>query len=231
MKWSMVKESIKRQAVFFDVDGTLLTKNSGPFYARWLYKQGIIKRRDLLQSAFYMFQYKFDLLDARALYNKIAMRSAGETVELHKDRGLRFFTEILSTIIRQPLVKVLKEHQARGDVVAILTASTAALVQPLAEHLDVEHVLCTHFETDEQNCYTGVITDPPCFGAGKVVKAKEFCRQLELDFASSVAYADSLTDRSLLEAVDHPKVVDPDPLLRRLARKKKWPIWTESVAS
>ncbi|MDF1666482.1 MAG: HAD-IB family hydrolase [Planctomycetota bacterium] len=220
-----------KKAVFFDVDGTLLTKNSGPLYAKWLYKQELISGGDLLSSAYYMLQYKLDWLDATALYEKIAKRSQGEAVEMHRDRGRRFYDEVLKDIIRHPLVKVLEDHRQAGDVVAILTASTPILVDPLAKELKMEHLLCSQLEIDDNDCYTGKLACEPCFGIGKVNAAKRFCETHGLVFEDSVAYADSMTDRPLLAAVKHPRVVEPDPLLRRVAKKENWPIWSPEAAS
>lgn len=220
-----------KRAIFFDVDGTLLTKNSGPLYAKWLYKQELISGGDLLSSAYYMLQYKLDWLDATALYEKIAKRSQGEAVEMHRDRGRRFYDEVLKDIIRQPLVKALEDHRQAGDVIAILTASTPILVDPLAKELKVEHLLCSQLEIDEEDRYTGLLACEPCFGIGKVNAAKKFCEEHGLVFEDSVAYADSMTDRPLLAAVKHPRVVEPDALLRRVAKKENWPIWTPETAS
>lgn len=220
-----------KRGIFFDVDGTLLTKNSGPLYAKWLYKQELISGGDLLSSAYYMLQYKLDWLDATALYDKIAKRSEGEAVEMHRERGRRFFEEVLRDIIRHPLVKVLEAHRQEGDIVAILTASTPILVDPLAKELGVEHLLCSQLEIDENDCYTGLMASEPCFGIGKVNAARRFCEEHGLVFEDSVAYADSMTDRPLLAAVKNPQVVDPDPLLRRVAKKENWPIWAPESAA
>jgi phosphoserine phosphatase len=42
--------------------------------------------------------------------------------------------------------------------------------------------------------------------------------------SASYFYTDSITDLPLLERVGHPVAVNPDPRLRRLARKRCWPI-------
>ena len=40
----------------------------------------------------------------------------------------------------------------------------------------------------------------------------------------SFFYSDSFTDLPMLERVGQPRVVAPDPRLRRVARKRGWPI-------
>ena len=44
------------------------------------------------------------------------------------------------------------------------------------------------------------------------------------DLSASYAYADSLTDLPMLEAVGHPVAVNPEVPLARLARSRRWPV-------
>jgi phosphoserine phosphatase len=42
--------------------------------------------------------------------------------------------------------------------------------------------------------------------------------------AACFAYSDSITDLPLLEAVGHPRAVNPDRALRKVARRRGWPV-------
>jgi phosphoserine phosphatase len=46
-----------------------------------------------------------------------------------------------------------------------------------------------------------------------------------LDLSQSYAYADSYSDRPLLEAVGNPAAVNPDPSLYRHAKRRHWRIY------
>ena len=50
-------------AAFFDVDGTLIAKNSGPLYMKFLRKRGEIRRRDALLTMYLYLRYRLNLLD------------------------------------------------------------------------------------------------------------------------------------------------------------------------
>jgi phosphoserine phosphatase len=63
-----------------------------------------------------------------------------------------------------------------------------------------------------------------CYGQGKVVWAERFAAEHDVDLAASYFYTDSISDLPLLERVGHPVVVNPDLRLRRLARKRGWPL-------
>ena len=46
----------------------------------------------------------------------------------------------------------------------------------------------------------------------------------DVDLAASYFYTDSISDLPLVERVGHPVAVNPDLRLRRLARKRGWPL-------
>lgn len=39
------------------------------------------------------------------------------------------------------------------------------------------------------------------------------------------AYSDSMSDEKLLNLVGHPRVVNPEPKLRRIAKRRHWPVY------
>jgi phosphoserine phosphatase len=97
-------------------------------------------------------------------------------------------------------------------------------VEPLAAHLGFPgQYVCTHLESQDGHL-TGHIVPPVCLGSGKVVWAERFAAEHYVDLSASHFYTDSITDLPLLERVGHPVAVNPDARLRRLARKRDWPI-------
>ena len=65
---------------------------------------------------------------------------------------------------------------------------------------------------------------PVCYGAGKTYWAERFAAAEGLDLARSYFYTDSITDLPVLERVGEPRVVNPDPRLRRAAMRRGWPV-------
>lgn len=210
------------KVAFFDVDGTLLLKNSGTLYAKWLHRQGLLSSADMFRALLYALQYHFNMLNAQAFWGKVMQRVEGESLAVHMDRGREFYDSVVAPLIRPSMLEALRRHQQSGDTVAILTASTRPIVEPLAEQLEVEHLLCTELAVDDVGTLTGRLDGIPCYGDGKLVKAQAFCQQHGLTLENAVAYADSMSDRHLLEAVSEPIVVSPDPLLKRYAKKRAW---------
>ena len=76
----------------------------------------------------------------------------------------------------------------------------------------------------EAGLFTGRVIEPVCFEEGKIYWLQQFIEEEEIDLAKSWFYTDSVTDRPLLDLVGHPVVVNPDPLLYRLAVRRHWPV-------
>jgi phosphoserine phosphatase len=74
--------------------------------------------------------------------------------------------------------------------------------------------------------FTGRVIPPACMGVEKDRQTRRFlqARGWSIDLASSFAYADSISDRALLEMVGHSIAVYPDPALAALARQQNWDI-------
>ena len=63
-----------------------------------------------------------------------------------------------------------------------------------------------------------------CVGKGKVYWAEDLGARREVDLAQSWFYTDSYTDMPMLERVGNQVVVNPDPRLKRTAKRRGWPV-------
>jgi len=59
---------------------------------------------------------------------------------------------------------------------------------------------------------------------GKTHWARQFAEEQGIDLRQSYFYTDAISDLPMLELVGQPRVVNPDRLLRRHARRRGWPI-------
>jgi HAD superfamily hydrolase (TIGR01490 family) len=116
----------------------------------------------------------------------------------------------------------VEEHRARGDVVAIVTGATPYMTRPLARHLGIDHIVTSELELDPDGRFTGRLVEPLCYGDGKLARARELAARLAFRLEDATFYSDSFTDLPLLEAVRTPVIVNPDPRLGRVARRRGW---------
>jgi HAD superfamily hydrolase (TIGR01490 family) len=106
--------------------------------------------------------------------------------------------------------------------VAIVTGATRYAARPLARRLGIDHVIASELEIDAEGCLTGRAIDPLCYGAGKIARTERLAADLGFDLRDATFYSDSFTDLPLLEHVREPIVVNPDPRLGRIAKRRGW---------
>jgi HAD superfamily hydrolase (TIGR01490 family) len=210
-------------AAFFDVDGTLLARNSAPLYMSHLRRTGQARRRDVALTLYYLVQYKLGLLDVQsAMATTMAwVRGRGESAMEADCRA--WYQRDVRPYVFPAMADLVTAHREAGHVPVLLTSATRYLAEPLAEELGIEHCLVTKLVVHD-GIFTGEAVRPVCYGRGKVYWAERFADAHDVDLAGSYFYTDSITDLPLLEAVGQPRVVAPDPPLRRLALRRGWPI-------
>lgn len=208
---------------FFDLDKTLISENSGSLYMRYRYQRGEIGGLELLRGLGAYLQYKLGILDIRNWTQNMMVQFRGQS-EAELEREARVWCEeaVVPTIYPRA-AELLREHEQRGHVVAIVSGATKFVVRPLAESLGVRHFLYTRLEV-ENGCFTGRVVEPICFEEGKIYWIQQFIEEQGIDLAKSFFYTDSVTDMPLLDLVGHPVAVNPDPLLYRAAVRRRWPV-------
>ncbi|PCC70628.1 HAD-superfamily subfamily IB hydrolase, TIGR01490 [Nannocystis exedens] len=208
---------------FFDVDHTLLAVNSAVLWVRYQRRIGKMSAAKALRSLTWVVRYRLSLLDLEAMTTKAVRDYAGVPVaEVEAETRAWFEAEIVRWICPEGQARVAR-HRRDGHVVALLSSGTRFSVEPLAERLGVEHVLCTRLE-EQDGVLTGKHVAPACAGPGKVVLAEKFAAEHDIDLSRSYFYTDSFSDLPMLERVGRPQVVSPDPRLLRRARALGWPI-------
>ncbi|HET9052200.1 MAG TPA: HAD-IB family phosphatase, partial [Candidatus Dormibacteraeota bacterium] len=120
----------------------------------------------------------------------------------------------------------VREHADAGHSVVLITGALDAVVAPLAALLEVD--LHAARLRDVDGVFDGDLaqTPPTAEARGELVRllaAERGCAKRDC-----YAYADSISDLSMLEAVGHPVPVNPDLKLAVVARRRGWAVqhWT-----
>ncbi len=214
---------VPRIGAFFDMDKTLIAENSGSLYMRYRYQRGEIGGLELLAGLGAYLQYKLGILDIRNWTKKMMVQFRGqEETELEREARVWFDAMVARTIYPRA-AELVREHEERGHVVAIVSGATKFVVRPLAERLGVRHFLYTSLEVEDGR-FTGRVVEPICFEEGKIYWIQHFIERHGIDLARSFFYTDSITDLPLLDLVGHPVAVNPDPFLYRTAVRRRWPV-------
>lgn len=213
-----------RIGALFDLDKTLLDTSSGQLYARYLYRRGEMGGAQVLRVAWWGVLSRLGILNMQELIPRLLTEAAGDDEAEMRRLCDRWFAEDVVSHIAEAGLRCVAEHQAQGHVVAIVSASTQYVVEPMAAYMGIdEQFVCTHLESRDGRLSGGVIP-PVCYGEGKIVWAERFAAEYDVDLGASYFYTDSISDLPLLERVAHPVAVNPDPRLRRLAAQRGWKI-------
>lgn len=213
-----------RIGALFDLDKTLLDTSSGQLYARYLYGRGQMRRAEVLRVAWWSLLNRLGMLDMKDLIPRLLADAAGDDEAEMRRLCNAWFLEDVRPHIAEAGQRCVARHQAQGHVVAIVSASTQYVVEPMATYLGIgEQYVCTHLESQEGRL-TGRVIPPVCYGEGKVVWAERFAVHYSVDLRSSFFYTDSISDLPLLERVAHPIAVNPDLRLRRAAARRGWEV-------
>lgn len=210
-------------AAFFDMDKTVLSCNSAGRYARYLFKRGELGVRDILKTSVWLLQYRLAMIDAESVSRHAIRSVAGEPESEMVELCLEWFHTDIQQFITRKARAAIQRHREDGHYVVLLTAATPYIAQPVSEHLELDDFLATRLEVSD-GIFTGEPVEPLCYGQGKIVWAERWARERDVDLERSFFYSDSYTDKPMLERVGNPIAVNPDPRLKRYARRQTIPI-------
>jgi putative phosphoserine phosphatase/1-acylglycerol-3-phosphate O-acyltransferase len=212
-----------RIGAFFDMDKTLIAENSASLFMKHRYARGEISGMDLIRGLGAYVQYKIGVLDIRNWTTGVMQQFRGQSEEELEKEALEWFDDAVAPTLYPEAEALVREHDAAGHFVAIVSGATKFVVKPLATRLAIQHILYTRLEVEE-GVFTGRVIEPICFEEGKIYWLQQFIEEHGIDLAKSWFYTDSITDRPLLDLVGHPVAVNPDPMLYREAVRRRWPV-------
>jgi HAD superfamily hydrolase (TIGR01490 family) len=214
------------RAALFDMDRTLVRKETASLYVRYQQELGEARRRDLLRVMFWVAQYTLGVIDAPEVAARALRSLSGLSEAAHAFRCDDWFRRWVEPHVCDRGRRAVEDHRARGDLLAIVTGASLYAARPLARRLAIPHVVASELEVDDHGLFTGRFVPPLCVGEGKVERARRFAAELGFALGEATFYSDSYTDLPLLELVAEPVAVNPDPRLRRVAAKRGWRVET-----
>ena len=213
----------------FDLDETLLPIDSdhawGDFVTRlgWVDLDAFRRGND----AFYA-QYRAGALDIHAYIafatEPLRRRDPAELAQAQQ----RFMREVIAPELRPQALRLVRDHQSRGDLVALVTATNEFVTAPIARAFGIADLIAVRLERGPGGTITGRIDGTPSYREGKVTRVEAWLAALRptarrwSDFDRVSVYSDSINDLPLLERATDPVATNPSPALRSLAEARGW---------
>lgn len=208
----------------YDLDNTLLAGDSEHAWCEFLVDTGVLDGDEVRAANERLYgEYLAGTLD---IHESVRFQ-LGPLVE-HPPNDLRrwrreFMSSRIEPMITEGAVALVDEHRDAGDDLAIITASNSFVSEPIAERFGIPSLLAVELEHREHR-FTGRVVGTPTFREGKVTRLVEWAQETGRSLEGSYFYSDSHNDLTLLELVDNPVVVDPDPVLSAHAKAREWPV-------
>ena len=212
----------------FDLDHTLIPMDSdfewGVFTTAlgWNDAEEFTRRNEVFYA-----QYKNGTLDifeyVRFATSANRRHGAIKSEAAHAD----FMRAIVQNFIKSQALALVRDHQAAGDAVVIVTATNEFVTRPIAAAFGVPELIAINLARDPvSHWFTGEIVGTPSFREGKVTRVEAWLQEKNLswDQVESTFYSDSINDLPLLEKVTHPVATNPDARLRAVASARGWRI-------
>ncbi len=203
---------MKKQAAFFDIDGTIT-------------REGLI-------SELFRKMIRFDLIDETKWHQEVKPaftrwnRRVGDYDQYLKkmvDIYLDAVTHVNPVMIHHVAQKVieqnyervytytrdrLKWHRDQGHLVIAISGSPVELVRELSAKYGMDDYKGTVYELGPDGCYSGQV-DPMWDAVSKKKAVLDMSHKHDLDLAACYAYGDTSGDTAMLHLVGHPYAINP----------------------
>ena len=208
----------------FDLDNTLLGGDSDYLWGEYLVETERVNSVDYqrMNQHFYD-QYlagTMDIFEFSAFqFKPLADNSMATLVQWRDD----YLAKKIDSIILPGALALIEKHRQQNDTLLIITATNSFITTPIASKLAIPNLIATEPEVLDGQ-FTGKVSGTPSYQQGKVTRLQIWLKDNKQSLAGSYFYSDSHNDLPLLELVDQPIAVDPDPKLRAIAQQRHWSI-------
>lgn len=216
----------KQSLAVFDLDGTILEGHSPVLLVYKLYRMGVIPFAPAMRILWWGIRYKLRFSMEQSVVRERIFKSL---VHCPAKDANKLMVDLYHEKIRQRLrpkaLKCIKEHQARGERVFLVSASFEPILEQLMHDVKADGIVATRMEVVD-GYYTGNVEGTPPEGEEKLIQLKALAdeRYGEDGWELNWAYGDHFSDRFLIAAAAHPVAVNPGSRLLRLALQQGWQI-------
>ncbi len=162
---------------FFDLDGTLVDGFTATAHASDRIRRRQARIGEVLGVIEASMRYRFGRVQFARLLTRAAGYLRGESLAELDVIGERLFVERVATWVFPYMHEIVRAHQQRGHTVVLSSSALTIHAEPVARFLEINHVLCNHFDVDDHGLLTGRITRPVIWGTKKADAVQQLLRR------------------------------------------------------
>lgn len=217
----------------FDFNGTIFKKETLPYLLSCWYKNSYSGKR--LAGIFFsllplFLKYKTGLsaslsreeMEIEAMYrfsHIFSGMSKKEVVEFFKRAS-----DSASIFYNKRILYEINKNKERGFHTVLLSGAFFLFLVQVGTGLKIDTIIGSELPFNKGYYDSGKKLKLIKGGKDKLERLIGLYKQDTIDWESSCAYADSINDLPLLEAVGHPFPVEPDSHLKKVALERGWTI-------
>jgi HAD superfamily hydrolase (TIGR01490 family) len=210
----------------FDLDGTLLPIDSDHAFGQFLVTQGWVDAASFKarNDAFYA-DYLAGRLDMVAYVDFATSGWRSRPAPEREAMRERFMRDVIRPQLHASARALVDAHVARGDTVALVTATNEFVTRPIADAFGIGQLIATELEVDAAGDPTGAIRGVASYREGKITRVNAWLEsrgQRLRDYEEVTVYSDSTNDLPLLECASEPVATNPGEALAVIARERGW---------
>ena len=205
---------------FFDLDDTLIDKDTNSLWLRWRMKKNIKGLLELIIGLHNYFYLKRGKLTERKMKLYFWARTLGIKSDTYKKMSFAFFNEEGKYHIYTDAVKLIEAHKKKGIHVVIITGQDDYLTYPFFNYFKMDGCI-SNKRIVKKEAFVG-FEKPNCYGEGKIILARNYAKQKSVNLQDCAFYSDSISDLPLFMEVKYPVAVNPDPDLKKIVNQSSW---------
>jgi len=211
---------LKPKVAAFDCDGTLWSGDAGEGFFRWSMERGMVSEDIASWARARHADYKEGLVDEDVMCGEMCTMYRGLREETLQRATDEFFEiGIAPGIFPEMRELVLRLHAAGTDVWAV-SSSNHWIIRSAMRGFGIpsDRILAAEAVVKDGVIVDDLVRIPS--GPGKTDALREV-----LPSPPDCAFGNSVWDREMLEMVEHPFAINPNPRLQEIAEGKSWPIY------
>jgi len=214
----------KPDLAIFDLDNTILNGDSDYSMINYLVDINMLDVAAKLRNDGFIKDYQQGQLDFNEYTNFALKAYVGKTQDEISEIMLPFVETIIEPMINIFALKLIHDHHDKGHTILLASATNELIVKPIAQRLNIDHVIGTKVEFKNNQC-SGEFIPPSALGAGKLKLVETWMQAHQYhNFSGVTFYSDSINDLPLMEAVEFPKAVNPDIKLESISIERGWEV-------
>jgi phosphoserine phosphatase len=212
--------ALRPKIAVFDCDGTLWNGDSGADFFYWELERGLLPSKIVEWVVPRYEDYKAGKVAEEVMCGEMVTINAGISEKLLEAESEEFFSAVVAPRIFPEMLRLTQELKAAGSELWAVSSTNLWTVRAGVKRFGIppDHVLAACVHVDSGRATDRLVRVPS--GPAKATAIAEVVQR-----PVDAVFGNSIHDLAMLEIAKHPLVVNPNPNLETIARKRDWKIY------